>query len=62
MIINGQFILDLSSPATRVLVVVAGLLALYLAFKIGYFILRMLLALAGLALLGGFIWWIFFGP
>ncbi|MGD0744822.1 MAG: hypothetical protein ABSA45_06675 [Verrucomicrobiota bacterium] len=57
MIHIGQISANMSSPAVQVAVVVAGCLVLYVAFKIGYVILKIVLSLAGLALLGGAIWW-----
>jgi len=51
----------MSSPAVQVAVVVAGCLVLYVAFKIGFVILKIVLGLAGLALLGGAIWWFLSG-
>ena len=38
-------------------IVAAGCLLLYVAVKIGYVILKVVLGLAALALLGGPIWW-----
>ena len=51
----------MSSPAVQVAVVVAGCLVLYVAFKIGFVILKIVLGLAGLALLGGASWWFLSG-
>ena len=51
----------MSSPAVQVAVVVAGCLVLYVAFKIGFVILKIVLGLAGLALLGGASWWLLSG-
>ncbi len=56
----GQITPDLSSPTAKVVVVIAGCLVLYVAFKVGGFILKILFGLVGLALLGGAIWWFFF--
>jgi hypothetical protein len=49
-----------SSTAIKVAVVVAGCLVLFVAFKVGHIILKMLFGLIGLALLGWAIWWFFF--
>ena len=53
MIHIGQISANMSSPAVEVAVVVVGCLLLYVAFKIGFFILKIALGLAGFALLGG---------
>ena len=52
-----QYVLTSSSVA----VVVAGCLVLYVAFKIGFVILKIVLGLAGLALLAGACWWFLSG-
>ena len=51
----------MSSPAVEVALVVVGCLMLYVAFKIGFVILKITLGLAGLALLGGATWWFLSG-
>ena len=61
MIHIGQFSANMSSPAVQVAVLVAGCLMLYVAFKIGFVILKIVLGLAGLALLGGASWWLLSG-
>ena len=61
MIHIGQISANMSSPAVQVAVVVARCLVLYVAFKIGFVILKIVLSLAGLALLGGAIWWFLSG-
>jgi hypothetical protein len=48
------------SGLARVVMVAAGCLVLFVAFKVGHFLLKILFGLAGLALLGGSIWWFFF--
>jgi hypothetical protein len=48
-----------SSPVAKVVVTIAGLLVLYVAFKVGSFILKILLGLVGIALVVGAIWWFF---
>ena len=57
----GHISATVSSPAVQVAFVVAGCLVLYVAFKLGFVILKIILALVGLALLGGAIWWFFSG-
>jgi hypothetical protein len=44
----------------KVVLVVLGLLALFLAIKFAHFILKTVFVLVGLALLGGAVWLIFF--
>ena len=61
MIHFGQISANMSSPAVQVAVVVAGCLVLYVAFKLGFVILKIALGLAGLALLGGAGWWLLSG-
>jgi uncharacterized membrane protein YGL010W len=61
MIHFGQISANMSSPAVQVAVVVAGCLVLYVAFKIGFVILKIVLGLAGLALLGAACWWFLSG-
>jgi hypothetical protein len=61
MIHTGQFSANMSSPAVQVAVLVAGCLMLYVAFKIGFFILKMALGLVALALPGGATWWFLSG-
>jgi hypothetical protein len=61
MVHIGQITTSMSSPAVQVAVVVAGCLVLYVAFKIGMVILKIVLGLAGLALLGGASWWLLSG-
>jgi hypothetical protein len=61
MIHIGQISANMSSPAVQVAVVVAGCLALYVAFKLGFVILKIVLVLVGLALLGGASWWFLSG-
>ena len=54
MALIGQITTNMTSPVVQVAMLVAGGLVLYLAVKIGGFILKMLL---GLALLSGLFWW-----
>ena len=52
--------MDINSHITPVLIIVFGLLAIYIAFKVAHFVLKVVLHLIGLALLGGAVWWYFF--
>jgi hypothetical protein len=61
MIYIGQITTSMSSPAVQIAAVVAGCLVLYVAFKIGLVILKILLGLVALALLGGATWWFLSG-
>ena len=44
---------------TKVAIVVASCLMLFVALKVGRFFLKLILGLVGLGLLGGAIWWFF---
>ena len=57
MLCIGQITTHLSPLVVQVVIVAAGCLLLYVAVKIGYVILKLVLGLAALALLGGAIWW-----
>jgi hypothetical protein len=61
MAVIGQITTNLSSPVLQVAIVAVACLVLYAAVKIGYVMLKIALGLAGLALLGGSIWWFFSG-
>lgn len=61
MVHIGQITTSMSSPAVQIAVVVAGCLVLYVAFKIGLVILKILLGLVALAVLGGATWWFLSG-
>ena len=50
-----------ASPAVQVGVVVVGCLVLYVAFKIGFVILKIALGLVTLAVLGSASWWFLSG-
>jgi hypothetical protein len=50
----GQITTNMTSPVVQVAMLAAGAIVLFVAVKIGGFILKMLL---GLAVLGGVIWW-----
>jgi len=45
------------SPTLKVVVVLGGVFALFIAISVGRVVLRLLFGLAGLALLGGAAWW-----
>jgi hypothetical protein len=52
--------MDINSHITPVLIIVFGLLAIYIAFKVAHFVLKAVLHLIGLALLSVAVWWYFF--
>ncbi len=60
MLLNGHIPSNLSLPVIQAAIIAAGCLVLYVAFKLGYIVLKILLGVAGLALLGGSTWWFFF--
>ena len=62
MIILGQISADWLAVATKTAMVVAGILVLYWASKVGLFFLKVLFGLVGFALLGLAAWWFFFKP
>jgi hypothetical protein len=45
------------SPIMQVAIVLGGILALFVAIKLGQVLIRLLFGLVGLALIGGAIWW-----
>ena len=47
------------SHGTMAVIGVVGIIALFLAFKVAKFILKVFLVLAGLAAVGGAVWWFF---
>jgi hypothetical protein len=51
----------MSSFAVQVAIMVVGCLAVYVAFKIGIAILKIVFGLVGLMLLVGAIWWFISG-
>jgi hypothetical protein len=51
-----------SSTLVKVAMVAAGCLVLFVAFKVGHIILKLLFGLVGLALLGWAVWWFCFRP
>ena len=48
------------STPVKVAMVIVGCLVLFVAFKVGHIVLKLLFGLAGLALLGVGVWWFFF--
>jgi hypothetical protein len=54
MLFFGQITTNMTSLVGQVAMLAAGAIVLFVAVKIGGFILKMLL---GLAVLGGVIWW-----
>ena len=55
----AQLSINSSSPAAKAVLVVGGCLVLYVAFKVGHFLLKMLFGLLGVALLVTVFWWLF---
>ena len=45
------------SPAWKAAVALGGIAALFIALKVGKFMVKMFFALVGLVLLGGAAWW-----
>ena len=45
------------SPALKAAIVLGGIIALFIAIRIGQVMIRLLFGLLGLALLGGTVWW-----
>jgi hypothetical protein len=56
MNIFAQMTLSEFSPALKAATVIAGIIALFVAIKIGQVMMRLLFGLIGLALLGGAVW------
>jgi hypothetical protein len=52
--------MDISRHLPQILLLVFGVLAIYVAYKIAHFVLKVVLHLLGLVLLGSAVWWIFF--
>lgn len=57
MLCLGHIMPNLPAPIVQLVVVAVGCLLLYVAVKVGYVVLKIVLGLAALALLGGAIWW-----
>jgi len=57
MNIFAQIAMSELSPTLRVAAVLGGIIALFVAIKVGQLIIRLLFGLIGLALLGGAAWW-----
>jgi len=47
------------SPVLKVALVLGGVIALFVAIKVGEVVMKLLFGLVGLALLGGAGWWFF---
>jgi hypothetical protein len=50
---------QLKGSNLMVVIAVVGVVALFLAIKIGHFILRLVFGLIGLAVIAGAVWWLF---
>lgn len=57
MNIFAQITMSEFSPALKAAVVLAGIIALFVAIKVGQVMIRLLFGLIGLGLLGGAGWW-----
>jgi hypothetical protein len=57
MNILAQMTMSESSPALKVATVLGGIIALFVAIKIGQVMIKLLFGLIGLALFGGAVWW-----
>jgi hypothetical protein len=57
MNIFGQVTMNEFSPALKVATVLGGVIALFVAMKIGQIMIKLLFGLIGLALFGGAAWW-----
>lgn len=45
------------SPALKAVTLLGGVIALFVAIKVGQVMIRLLFGLVGFALLGGSVWW-----
>jgi len=45
------------SPVLKAAMVLGGIIALFVAMKVGQVMIRLLFGLIGLAILGGAVWW-----
>ena len=52
----AQIAMSEFSPALKVAAVLGGIIALFVATKVGHVMIRLLFGLIGLALLGGAVW------
>ena len=57
MNIFAQMTMSELSPALKVATVLGGMLALFVAIKVGRVMIKLLFGLIGLAILGGAAWW-----
>ena len=55
--IFAQMTMSELSPALKVATVLGGMLALFVAIKVGRVMIKLLFGLIGLAILGGAAWW-----
>ena len=46
-------------PVLKVATVLGGIIALFIAMKVGQVLIKLLFGLIGLTLLGGAVWWFF---
>lgn len=45
------------SPVLKAAIVLGGVIALFIAMKVGQVMIKLILGLIGIALLGGAVWW-----
>lgn len=45
------------SPALKFATVLGGIVALFVAMKVGHILIKLLFGVLGLAILGGAVWW-----
>jgi hypothetical protein len=57
MNIFAQMTMSEFSPALKAATVLGGIIAVFVAIKVGQVMIRLLFGLIGLALLGGAVWW-----
>jgi len=62
MNILGQITVSGFSPALKVALVLVGIIALFVAIKVGQVMIRLLFGLLALGLLAGSIWWLLARP
>ena len=51
-ITTGEF-----SPALKILTVLGGVIALFVAMRVGQVVIKLLFGVISLAILGGVVWW-----
>ena len=57
MNILAQITMSELSPALKIATVLGGIIALFVAIKVGQVMIKLLFGLIGLAILGGAAWW-----